>query len=145
MAAPNPSILFAQARTAISVVAGLWPGNVFDTQVPTTLPQDTSGAIRPYVVMFGGVGSDLLQERDSTGLVDMDILDFPFQTTCVGPTAGHARDVAHAVKLALTNMPIQAGFVKPDPQGFRIDNPLPDNQVTPARFYMPLMWRLTTN
>lgn len=144
MAAPNPSILFALAKSRIVDVAGLWPGNVFDTQVPTTIPKDASGNVRPYVVLFGGVGTDLPEERDATGLADVGLLDFPFQTTCVGPTPGHARDVAYSVKQALTNMPIGAGFVKPDPQGFRVDNPLADNQVTPARFYMPLMWRLTT-
>lgn len=143
MEVPSPAIIFAQARTGITQVAGLWPGNVFDTQVPTKLQQDASGAIRPYVVMFAGVGSDLFQERDYTGLVDMGVTDFPFQTTCVGATAEQARNVAHSVTLALTNLPIGAGFVKPDPNGFRT-GVLADNQVTPARFYMPLMWRLTT-
>lgn len=144
MAAPSPAFLFAQARTGITQVAGLWPGNVFDTQVPTTLPKDASGAIRPYVVMFASPGMDLPEERSLTMLADLDVIDFTFQTTCVGPTAAHARDVAHAVRLALTNLPIGAGFVKPDPFGIRVDNPLADNQVVPARFYMPLMWRLTT-
>jgi hypothetical protein len=144
VAAPSPALLFAQARTGITQVAGLWPGNVFDTQVPTTLPKDASGAIRPYVVMFASPGMDLPEERDATGLAGMDVIDFTFQTSCVGPTAAHARDVAHAVRLALTNLPIGAGFVKPDPFGIRVDNPLADNQVVPARFYMPLMWRLTT-
>lgn len=144
MAAPSPSVLFAQARTGITNVAGLWPGNVFDTQVPATLPKDANGYIRPYVVMFAGAGADLPEERSLTMLADLDVMDFPFQTTCVGPTAAHARDLAYAVRLALTNLPIGSGFVKPDPFGARVDSPLADNQVTPARFFMPQMWRLTT-
>lgn len=144
MAAPSPAVLFAKARQGIEQVAHLWPGNVFDTQVPKTLPQDVNGYIRPYVVMFAGAGMDLPDERSLTLLADLDVIDFPFQTTCVGPTAAHARDLAYSVRLALTNLPIGSGFVKPDPFGVRVDNPLADNQVTPARFFMPLMWRLTT-
>lgn len=143
MAAPSPAILFSHARTGITNLAGLWPGNVFDTQVPEKLSQDASGFIRPYVVMFAGTNADLPQERSLTMLADLDVADFRFQTNCVGPTGNHARALAHQVQMALTNLPIGAGFVKPDPDGFRADV-LADNQVTPARFYMPLMWRLTT-
>lgn len=144
MAAPSGAFLFARVKTQIQGLAHLWPGNVFDTQVPTTLPKDPSGYIRPYVLIFAGAPTDLPEERDLTQLTDMDISDFRFQTNCAGPTGGHARDLADQVRLALTNYPIGAGFIKPDPDSFRADV-IADNQVTPARFYMPLMWRLTTN
>jgi hypothetical protein len=144
MAAPSGAFLFARVQSQIQGLAHLWPGNVFDTNVPTTLPKDPSGYIRPYVVIFAGAPTDLPGERDLTMLTDVDISDFRFQTNCTGPTGNHSRALADQVRLALTNLPIGAGFIKPDPDGFRTDV-IADNQVTPARFYMPLMWRLTTN
>lgn len=143
MAAPSPAFLFARVQTQIQGLAHLHPGNVFDTHVPKELAVDANGFIRPYVVMFAGGVNDLPQERDLTQMPDMNIADFRFQTSCVGPTGNHARELAHTVRLALSGLNIGAGFVKPDPDAFRLDV-LKDDQVTPARFYMPLMWRLTT-
>lgn len=143
MAAPNSGALFTLIKARLDAVPGIWPGNVYDSQVPTTLPKDASGFIRPYVVIFAGTANDIPEERDLTNLADLGISDFRFQTNCAGPTGTHARDLADVVRAALTNLPLGAGFIKPDPDGFRT-NVLPDNQVTPARFYMPLMWRLTT-
>jgi hypothetical protein len=143
MAAPSPAFLFARVQTQINGLAHLTPGNVFDTHVPQTLPVDVNGFIKPYVVLFAGAVNDLPEERDLTNLPDMSISDFRFQTTCVGPTGQHARELAHTVRLALSGLAIGAGFIKPDPDAFRTDV-LKDDQVTPARFYMPLMWRLTT-
>lgn len=142
--APSSGYLFAQIKARLDALPGLFPGNVFDSQVPSTLPKDGAGFIRPYVVIFAGTATDIPEERDLTNLADVGISDFRFQTNCVGATGSHARDVADAVRLAITNLPIGAGFIKPDPDSFRTDV-LPDNQVIPARFYMPLMWRLTTN
>lgn len=144
MATPDPYLLYVKIRTQINAITKLG-GNIFDGFVPTTLPKDASGYIKPYVVIFAGTGSDIAAERDSTGQVDMDVLDWPFQTTVAAADALSCMRLAHDVRLALTNLPVQAGFVKPD--GYSAtggDRPLLDNQVTPARFYMPLMWRLTT-
>jgi hypothetical protein len=144
MATPDPYLLYVPIRARLAVITGLG-GNIYDGFVPTTIPKDSSGFIRPYVVIFAGTGTDLPAERDSTGLVDMDVLDWPFQTTVAAADALSCMRLAHDVRLALTNLPVQAGFVKPD--GYSAtggDRPLLDNQVTPARFYMPLMWRLTT-
>jgi len=95
--------------------------------------------------VFSGLTTDLPEERDLTRLADTTVHDWAPQTTCVGPTPGHARDVAVAVAKALTNARIGNHWLLPDPDGFRTATPLIDNQVTPARFFLPLPWRLTTN
>lgn len=144
MATPDPYVLYTAIRARLTGITNLG-GNIFDGYVPTTIPKDPSGFIRPYVVIFAGTGTDLEAERDSTGQVDMGVLDWPFQTTVAAADALSCMRLAHDVRLALANLPVQAGFVKPD--GYSAtggDRPLLDNQVTPARFYMPLMWRLTT-
>jgi len=143
MAAPSPAFLFARVQGQIQGLAHLYPGNVFDTHVPDVLPKDAMGFIRPYVVMFAGTTLDLPGERSLTQLPDLDVADFRFQTNCAGPTGQHARELAYQVTLALSGLAIGAGFIKPDPDAFRTEV-LKDDQVTPARFYMPLMWRLTT-
>lgn len=142
MTTPNPAILYVKIRTQIQGLAGL---TVFDGQVPSKVPTDAGGYILPYVAIFAGIGEDLPEERSLTQLVDMDVLDWRFQTTCVGASANIAMSVAHSVRLALSNLPVGGGFVKPDTDGFTAGVPLSDNQVTPARFFLPLMWRLITN
>lgn len=143
MAPPDPYLLYIQIRDRLETIPGL--SGIYDGYVPTTIPKDASGYIRPYVVIFAGTGTDLVAERDMTGLVDMGLLDWPFQTTVAAADALSCMRLARDVRLTLANLPVQAGFVKPD--GYSEiggDRPLLDNQVTPARFYMPLMWRLTT-
>lgn len=120
-------------------------GQVFDGDVPTKLPTDGAGYIRPYVVVFSGITTDLPTERDLTRLADTAVHDWSPQTTCVGPTPAHARDVAVAVKAALTNTRVGNHWLLPDTDAFRVSVPIRDNQVTPARFFLPLTWRLTTN
>ena len=119
-------------------------GRVYDGYVPDKLPTDNAGYILPYVVVFSGLSTDLEAERDLTGLVDTTVHDWAPQTTCVGPTPGHARNCAQLVQDALTNARIGNHWLKPDNESFRVAVPLIDNQVTPARFFLPLPWRLTT-
>lgn len=144
MATPDPYLLYVKVRTQINAITKLG-GNIFDGLVPTTLPKDANGYVKPYVVVFAGTGADLEAERSYTREVDMDVLDWPFQTTVAAADSISCMRLAHDVRLALTNLPVQSGFVKPD--GYSLtgaDKPQLDNQVTPARFYMPLQWRLTT-
>lgn len=121
------------------------PGSTaYAGQVPDKLPQDAQGYVLPYVVLFAGLGGDVPAERDLSNLVDTDgALDWPFQTTCVGASSTICLAVARDVARALTNRPVGAGFIKPS--GYDTPLPLVDNQVTPARYFMPLQWRLLTN
>jgi hypothetical protein len=137
--APDPIVLYAGIRAPLTALPGV---SVFDGQVPAKVPADSAGFVLPYVAIYAGAGNDLEAERDSTGLVDTGVLDMPFQTTCVGASALTCLAVARDVRRALANHPVGAGFIKP--AGFDTQVPIPDNQVTPARFYLPLQWRLTT-
>lgn len=141
MVDPNTlaDLLLAKLRSLPDIGA-----RVYDGIVPESLPM--AGAyIRPYVAVFAGLGADLPAERDLTGLVDTSVLDWSPQTTVVGPDARICRLAAQQVTAALTNLPLGVGFLKPDPDAFRVTRPLPDTQVTPARAYLPLQWRLITN
>ena len=139
------------ATDPVSAVAAIFaklqalPGiTVYDGFVPTKVPTDTSGYIKPYVVLFAGVGGDLPAERDLTQLADAASMNLAFQTNCVAASAGICRAVAHDVRQTLLNVPLAGGFIKPDDGSFDTATPIPDTTITPVRLFLPLPWRLTT-
>lgn len=83
--------------------------------------------------------------RDLTGLTDVSVLDWAPQANVAAATATQCRQAAQQIRAALTNTWLGGGWLQPDPDAFRITSPILDTQVTPARFYLPLQWRLTTN
>lgn len=141
MVDPNTlaDLLLAKLRSLPDIGA-----RVYDGQVPERVPE-AGGYIRPYIAFHAGLAADLPAERDLSGLVDLTVADWSAQTTVVGPDAGICRRAAQQVATALTNLPIGGGWLMPDPDAFRVTKPLTDNQVTPARLYLPLQWRLITN
>lgn len=139
----DPAFLYSKVKTQIQGLTHLPLGNVFDGEPPKSLPTDVSGYVLPYVCIYSGLGGDLPEFRDFTRLTDTTVMDWPFQTTCVASSLAACQSLSRMVALALTNLPVARGFVKPDPDGFRT-NILPDNTVTPVRYFLPLPWRLTT-
>lgn len=142
MGSTNPAILYAQVRAALKTIPGV---TVFDGQVPGKVPVDAAGYVLPYVTVYAGAGASLESETDYTQQVDMDALDWRFQTTCVGASMIIAMQVTHDVRQVLCNLPVGAGWVKPDDTGFTAPSPIPDNGTNPVRFFLPLPWRLITN
>ena len=140
----DPYVLYVKIRTQINGLTKLG-GNIYDGFVPTTLPKDANGYIKPYVVIFAGTGTDLEAERSLSGKVDTDVLDWPFQTTIAAADSISCMRLANDVRLSLVNLPVLGGFVQPD--GYSVTGqqvPQLDNAVTPARFFLPQQWRLTT-
>lgn len=141
MVDPNAlaDLLLAKLRSLPDIGA-----RVYDGIVPAKVPM-AGDYIRPYIAVFAGLGSDLPAERDLTGLVDTTVIDWNPQTTVVGPDARTCRLAAQQVTATLTNFAIGGGYLMPDADAFRVTRPLTDTQVTPARAYLPLPWRLITN
>lgn len=141
MASTNPAALYPKVKSALTALPGV---TVFDGQVPTKVPE-VGGYILPYVAVYAGAGTHLEDETDYTQKIDMGALDWRFQTTCVGASMLIAMQVAHDVRQALCNLPVGAGWVKPDDSAITAQSPIPDNGVSPARYFLPLSWRLITN
>jgi hypothetical protein len=140
----DPYVLYIKARDRLGTITKLG-GNIYDGVVPTSLPKDVNGYIKPYVVIFAGTGGDLLGETSYTQETDMDVLSWPFQTTVVAADVISCMRLGHDVRIALTNHPVLGGFIRPD--GYSETGallPQRDDQVTPARFFLPLQWRITT-
>lgn len=127
---------------ALNQIPGLG-GRVYDGDVPAQVPTDGKW-IKPYVAVWAGVGGDVPNQRDLTLLTDPEGLDWRPQTTVVGANAQVCRQAAAAVRGALANLPIGAGWLKPDDDLNRQLTPLADHTVTPARMFLPLRWRLIT-
>lgn len=134
------TLLVDDVETALGTIPSI---SVFDGQVPTKVPE-AGGYILPYVVLWAGIG-DNPGEQTSCGTHSTDTLIWDFQTTAVGATPDICRRVAQDTKAALTNLRSGTGRVRPNPDGFQQQTPIPDNSVSPARFMLPTQWRLITN
>lgn len=120
-------------------------GGVYDGQVPVKVPTDSTGKwVKPYAVLWAGMGDDLPEERDLTGLASAGVLDWRPQVTVVGASASVCRDASRAVLAALRNQHLGPGWLIPDADMNRQLAPIPDNTVTPVRHFMPLKFRLVT-
>lgn len=141
--APDPNTLHALLMARLRALPGIGE-RIYDGIVPESVP--TVGAyILPYAVVFSGLGSDLPAERDLTRLTDTSVLDWTPQINVAAAAAAPCRQAAQQIRVALTNQYMGGGWLMPDPDAFRVNTPILDNQVTPARFYLPLPWRLITN
>lgn len=125
---------------ALQAIDGL---TTYDGYVPDDTPA-TGEFVDPYVVLWAGAG-DNPDELPACGTHSTDSVILDFQTTVVAATPGLTRAAARAVNGALTNLRAGTGKVRPNPDGFTQAQPVLDPSVNPARFIMPLPWRLITN
>lgn len=136
----DPVELLDAVEADLKTIPGL---SVFDGYVPTKVPE-IGGFILPYVVLWAGVG-DNPEEQTSDGVHNYDTLIWDFQTTIVGATPDICRRVTADVKTRLTNLRAGTGRVRPNPDGFQQQQPILDTSISPARFMLPIPWRLITN
>jgi hypothetical protein len=134
------TVLATDITTALKTVAGI---SAFDGYVPAKVPE-AGGFILPYVVLWLGVGENP-NEPTSDGIHSTDTLILDFQVTVVASNPAACRAVAQAVKQALTNLQTGTGRIKPNPDSFDQPKPILDTTITPARFMLPIQWRLITN
>lgn len=137
----TPDEVAAPILTALQSIAGV---TVFDGHVPDTVPQDAAGYVRPYIAVYLGGPVGLAEETTVCGAYDTGSQTHGFQTTVVGATAQHVRAVAGEAVAALTNLWVGAGRVCPVWEQHASTVPLIDPGTSPARYFLPLQWDLTT-
>ncbi|UOD80351.1 hypothetical protein [Paenarthrobacter ureafaciens] len=115
----------------------------YDGNVPTKVPE-AGGYILPYFVNWFGTG-DSPDEVTSDGQQPTDSLIWDFQITAVASNAAACRSVAQALKQKLRNRRIGKGTLRLNPDGFQQQAPILDTTITPARFMLPIPWRLITD
>lgn len=136
----DPTALVAAILAALRTIPGI---TVYDGFVPTSVPMNGT-YIKPYIVLWAGDG-DEPDELTADGVQDGDSLVMDFQTTVVGANPDNCRSVATAAKAKLTNLKAGTGRIRRNPDGFNQATPILDTQTSPARFMLPLQWRLITN
>lgn len=134
------ALMTTQLTDRMATVDGI---TVYDGLVPREVPE-IDGKILPYVVLWAGL-PDPGTEVTADGVQPMDATVWDFQATAVASNPAACRAVAHALQLALANLRLGTGKVRPNPEAFRQDVPLLDTSVTPARHMLPTFWRLHTN
>lgn len=137
-------LLYEQLLTRLKALPYIG-GAVHEGYVKGKVPEDANRNILPYLLVFGGLASDLPAERCLSHEADPDVLNWLPQINAVGPTPGVALKVAVQVRKALTGAPIGNHWLKPQADAFRVSRPILDNQVNPARFYLPLNFEVITN
>lgn len=137
----TPDQVATPILTALRTIPGI---TVFDGHVPEKVPTDGAGFVRPYLALYlgGPVG-----DPDATtvcGAYDTDSTSHTFQTTVVGASAQHVRAVAAETVGALVNLRIGPGRVRPVWEQQAAAVPLLDPATSPARYFLPLQWAITT-
>jgi len=131
-------------NTQIIDVMGTVDGiTTYDGDVPEKVPE-VEGSILPYFVLWSGL-PDSPDEVTSDGNQVDDSFVWDFQITVVASNPPACRAAAHSLKMALMNMRVGTGTVRPNPDSYKRDVPLLDTTVSPARFMLPTFWRLITN
>lgn len=134
--APPRALAFAD--TILALLNAVEHLNVYDNDVADTPPADPDGKTHPYAVLWSGPGT-----AQSTRLCgDPNQLAWGFQVTCAGGDRTRCLWAVDKVRAALTGVRV------PDGRGWRLTEVvdearvLPDRDVTPPRFYVPLVYAL---
>lgn len=136
----DPTLIRTSILDALRAVPQLV---VFDGAVPAKVPTDAAGYIRPYVAVYVGAPTGLaettLDARPDTGSVTRWA-----QTTLVAASPGHLDPLATTVVRALTGLRIGTHHLAPDRDQHATTVPLVDQSISPARYFLPLQWGITT-
>lgn len=136
----DPVVLAAVVETAVKTLQGV---SFFDGNVPKSVPE-VGGFILPYVVLWAGIG-DNPDELPANGMHDSSTLVWDFQLTVTSADPNICRRVAKDVLALLINKRAGTGRIRPNPDGFNQQAPIPDASIIPSRFMLPLQLRLITN
>lgn len=109
--------------------------------VPGRLPTDSSGHIRPYVVIWPGPGIPLEGEEYLSGERGTDGGEAALQTSLVASDIElQLLPMLRDVTETLTDLPTEVGIVKADIDQQRSAPILPDPDEVPLRHFIPLRW-----
>lgn len=146
-------VLNQQVNTRLLGLPALGPSvAIYNGEIPNPPPllqtagglPDPSGRVAPYVVLFGGIGSPIV-EPDVADTVDE--LDWPVHLLCVAGYLDDCLDLVDRVHSWLFRWtPVHEGVVLGrlvPPPGYEPGPPRRVDTVQPIRSEAPLQYRLT--
>ncbi|MGQ7788201.1 hypothetical protein [Nesterenkonia sp. K-15-9-6] len=149
MTAPTMRDVYSTVTDALADIQGLAPDRVFHGHVPDQVPEDSAGRVLPYVAVWPRVPVPV-DDEPVNQVQSREGLAFLFQTTCVAADIfDQLYPMVDVVADRLTGLQVGAGVVRHESSlqssmflgggEFLVD---PD--VSPARYFVPLRWYLTT-
>lgn len=117
---------------------------VYDGVTPHRLETYATGEIKPYIIVWVGHGSGLGEMEHLGALADVDSVRASIQTQIVAANERDVWDVAELVQGRLTNHLIGGHPVKPDDLSQPYAAVMVDENVTPHRRFLPLLWNINT-
>lgn len=113
---------------------------VFDGDVPTTLPRDGAGRVYPYTVLWPSAGFRPNDIADDLAGTPDETLEWPVQVTVASGDVMWTLGAVRVVRAALAGawLTPRTGRLREEPAAPSITR---DTDVTPARFYVPLLFR----
>jgi len=112
---------------------------IYDADVPTAPPADSQGRVWPYAVLWTGVGAAPLDQ----GLTTSAALDWACQVTVAAGDPALVLPAATKVRQTLAGFSPIAGATLSDetPRSLLMQR---DDDVTPARWFLPLLFGCLT-
>lgn len=115
----------------------------YDGKVPDNPPVDDSGAVLPYVVLWGSAGFYPDAEAGNLTGVPTGDLDWPVQVTVAAGMATWCIDAAGTVRAAVLGVRLITGAAPLKEEAGA--PPIQFDGVTkPGRFFLPLLFRIRT-
>lgn len=136
----SPAVLHA---ALVAVLDALPTVGAYNGQVPPSPPaDDLTGQVYPYVVVWGTAGWTPDDARTLSGGAD-GALDWPSRVTVAAGDLGWCLEAAHLVRQALEGRELieGAGPLREDPIDLGVQK---DEDATPPRWYVPLIFRCQT-
>lgn len=136
----SPAVLHA---ALVAVLDALPTVGAYNGQVPPNPPtDDLTGQVYPYVVVWGTAGWTPDDARTLSGGAD-GALDWPSRVTVAAGDLGWCLEAAHLVRQALEGRELieGAGPLREDPIDLGVQK---DEDATPPRWYVPLIFRCQT-
>jgi hypothetical protein len=131
--APHHDAILARLNTAITA---------YDAEVPPSPPVDPDGRVHPYTVLHMSAGEPVVDSLAFT----QDTLDLPFQVTCVGGDITRCLWAVDKVRGALLGqvLAVPGRSLSPIASDGNSGAPRPDEEVTPPRHFLAVLFRLVS-
>nr|DAX60666.1 MAG TPA: hypothetical protein [Caudoviricetes sp.] len=132
-----------QALTA--ALDGIQNTAVYTGTIPADVPLYRDGRTpKPYILLWVSQPTGIDAMRSVAGCADRDSQTLTIQTTLVGADVNTVMHLSEEVRGRLTGHAIGGHEVRPDEPQQQTAYPEFDTTTPPARAYVPLVWRLTT-
>lgn len=132
---PHRDAILAKLRAVASLTT-------YDAEVASSPPLDPDGRVHPYAVLHMTAGDPTVDSLAFT----QNLLELPYQVTCVGGDQDRCLWAVDKVRGALLGqvLTVPGRSLSPITSDGNSGSPLPDDDVTPPRHFLAVLFRLVS-